>query len=108
MSATHSDSENQLEHTEGPSGTKAIWRTFFILLIVTILDFVLYFNMAPSMTRNIVFIALAILKAYYIIGIFMHMSYEKSGLKYSIFIPVLFIIALIMALLLEGQYWSID
>jgi cytochrome c oxidase subunit 4 len=106
--SNHSESHEHLEHTSPPEGTKAIWRTFFILLVITIADFGFYFTLDPSMGRNILFIGLAIVKAYYIVGIFMHMSYEKAGLRYSILIPVLFIIALILACLLEGTFWSMD
>lgn len=87
-------------------GTKALWRTFIVLSIVTVLDIILYFTLPPSMGRNITFIILGILKAWFIIFEFMHMKYEKPVLKMTILLPVIFIIYLILFLLVEADFWN--
>lgn len=89
-------------HTES-HGTKELWRVFLILLGITILDFGIYFAMNPSGFRNFIFIFFGLVKAYYIVGAFMHMKNEKVNLALAILVPVLFIIALIMGLLYEGH-----
>lgn len=87
-------------------GTRALWRTFIVLSVVTILDIILYFTIPPSMARNITFILLGVLKAWFIVFEFMHMKYEKESLKLTILIPIVFVIYLIAFLLLEGNFWN--
>lgn len=93
-------------HAPDPGMKKTIWRTFWILLGITIFDFAVYFLFPPSLIKNIVFVLFGIIKSYFIIGIFMHMKYEKVGLALIILVPVLFIAALILASLYEGHFWS--
>ena len=92
------------EHVE--SGTKTIWKTFWILLGITILDFILYFTLPATTFRNWLFIIFALIKAYFIVGVFMHLKYEKVTLILVILVPILFIIGLVAGLLYEGDYWS--
>ena len=88
-------------------GTKDIWRSFWILLGITILDFALYFAMDPGMFRNTIFIVFGVVKAYFVVFSFMHMKHEKTALVLTILVPVLFILGLIYGLLFEGNYWSL-
>lgn len=87
-------------------GTKDIWVKFWILLGLTILDIILYFFMPPSFARNIIFIALGIVKAIYIVGTFMHMKHEKLGFATMIVLPMFFIIFFIAWMLYEGNFWG--
>jgi cytochrome c oxidase subunit IV len=97
--------ETYVPHVES-HGTSGIWKTFWILLALTIIDVVFYFTFPPEMWRNIIFIILGIVKAYFIIGDFMHMKHEKSDLVAVILVPVVFIFALIMGLMQEGYMLS--
>lgn len=87
-------------------GTKDIWRSFWILLGITILDFILYFAMPAGMFRNVIFIVFGVVKAYFVVFSFMHMKHERTSLVLTILVPVLFILGLIYGLLLEGDYWN--
>lgn len=87
-------------------GTKDIWIKFWILLGLTVLDIVLYFFMPPSFARNIIFIALGVVKAIYIVGTFMHMKHEKLGFATMIVLPMFFIIFFIAWMLYEGNFWG--
>ena len=88
-------------------GTKSLWRTFFVLLFITIIDFAIYFMAAPSLGRNIVFIAFGIVKAVLIVGIFMHLNYETKFMRWMIALPAaVFISYLAWLLLLEGNFVS--
>jgi cytochrome c oxidase subunit IV len=103
------DAINYIPHTES-HGTKELWRTFWILLAITILDFILYFTLTSEsvhMTRNIIFIFMGIVKAYFIVGAFMHLKYEKINLALIILVPSVFIVGLIMGLLYEGNAISL-
>ncbi len=91
-------------HAPDAGAKKDIWKTFWILLILTVIDLAFYFYIAPGMTRNIIFILLGIVKAYFIVGTFMHMKHEKPALILMIIVPVIFIIALILASMYEGSY----
>lgn len=100
--------ETYIPHPES-HGTKSLWRTFWILLAITIVDFVIYFAAEASLFRNIVFIAFGIVKAVLIVGIFMHLNYEKKFLRYMLILPaILFITYLVWLLLLEGHYVSLN
>jgi cytochrome c oxidase subunit IV len=110
MSASHDQHINTLEgagiNPDQPHGTKDIWKTFWILLGLTLVDIGFYFIMSPSLVRNWLFIFLGIVKAYYIVGIFMHMKYERKNLIQTIILPVLFILGLIATLMYEGNFWD--
>ena len=88
-------------------GTKALWRTFWILFFITILDIFLYFRMDPGMARNITFIGLGIVKAAFIVYVFMHLTYEQKTLKMSIVLPMLFVVYLIAWMLQEAHVWNL-
>ncbi|MDP3930344.1 MAG: cytochrome C oxidase subunit IV family protein [Bacteroidota bacterium] len=99
-----------LEHTETPKDMKSqIWKTFWILFAFTIVDIILYFILLSnhSMLKNWVFIILGVVKAYYIVGIFMHMKFERKSLMYMIVIPMVFVIFLVALMLIEGDFTNI-
>jgi cytochrome c oxidase subunit IV len=99
--------ETFVPHAES-HGTKSLWRTFWILLAITLVDFVIYFIADPSLFRNIVFIAFGIVKAILIVGIFMHLNYEAKFLRYMIVLPaIVFLSYLVWLLMVEGNYVSI-
>jgi cytochrome c oxidase subunit IV len=100
------DPINYVPHTES-HGTSELWKTFWLLLGITIFDFVIYFVMDPSGWRNFIFIFFGLVKAYYIVGAFMHMKHEKINLALIILVPTIFIIGLIMGLLYEGNAISL-
>jgi len=96
------DAINYVPHTES-HGTKELWKTFWLLLGITVLDFVIYFVMGPSGFRNFIFIFFGLVKAYYIVGAFMHFKHEKINLALVILVPMVFVLGLISGLLYEGS-----
>lgn len=96
------DPINYVAHNES-HGTKELWRTFWLLLGITIFDFIIYFVMPASGLRNFIFIFFGLVKAYFIVGAFMHLKHEKINLALIILVPTIFIIGLIMGLLYEGH-----
>lgn len=90
-------------------GTKELWKTFWILFGITVVDFVIYFTMDASMMRNIIFIVFGLVKAFFIVGTFMHLKYERMFMILMIVLPALaFIGMLIFGLLHEGNALSLD
>jgi cytochrome c oxidase subunit IV len=82
---------------------RKIWRVALILGVVTAIEFLFAFTMPRGVLLIAVFIGLTIVKAFYIVGEFMHLKHEVKVLIWSILIPVVFIIWLIIALLVEGN-----
>lgn len=99
--------DNDMHHTgEIPKAqTKAIWKTFFILVGITALEFVFAFFMDAGTARNVIFIILTLFKAFYIVAEFMHLKHETKALIWSIIIPLALIVWLMVALIAEGSYY---
>lgn len=102
-------------HEHGDHGThevhgtvfKRIWIPFFILLAITLVEFAIALYAPDSIgkvTKSIIFLALTVVKAFYIIAYFMHLKFERVALIMVLGIPVGLIIYLIVLLLLEGDY----
>jgi cytochrome c oxidase subunit IV len=87
----------------GAEQRKLIWKTFWILLGITALEFLIAFTMGHGTLKVSIFIILTIVKAFYIVGEFMHLKHETKSLIWTILVPILFIAWLILALMLEGN-----
>ncbi|MFT4033640.1 MAG: cytochrome C oxidase subunit IV family protein [Siphonobacter sp.] len=86
--------------------TKVIWKTFWILLIITALEFVVAFSLPNHLhvLKAAIFIGMTLIKAGYIVGEFMHLGQEVKALLYTILVPIVFLVWLVIALLLEGGF----
>jgi cytochrome c oxidase subunit 4 len=85
------------------ANTKHIWKTFWILLGVTGLEFLFAFTMPRGVLLTVIFVTLTIVKAFYIVAEFMHLKHEVKVLIWSILIPTVFIIWMLVAFLIEGS-----
>lgn len=81
---------------------KHIWKTAFILLAITAVEFLMAFTLPRGLLLYIAFILLTIWKAKYIMMDFMHLGDEVKPLFYSIIVPLILIVWLVIALLKEG------
>jgi len=108
--ATHT--EHAGEH-EGMT-RRRIWNVFYILLAITAVEFFIALYLVPIgiggwkmhySTANPIYILLTLAKAFFIVGYFMHLKFEKLGLIFAIIVPVLFIIGLILVLTNESHHW---
>jgi cytochrome c oxidase subunit IV len=97
----HVSHESEEKAHEGLN-TKVIWKVFWILLGVTIFEVSISFTSIPKTILLYTFIALTIVKAYYIVGYFMHMKFEKVPMQWSILLPFILIIYFIFILIYEG------
>ena len=102
------DIHNQFveEHVVNNS-VKLIWRTFWILLFITIFEVGIAFTSIPHDILIIIFIVLTVVKAYFIVAFFMHLKHETVPLKYSIILPFVLILYLIVMAIAEGNYLNI-
>ena len=87
--------------------TAWIWKTFWVLVVVTAFEFVIAFTVtSPGMRtfRNSIFIVLTILKAFFIVGEFMHLKHEVKSLIWTILVPTALLVWLVIALITEGSF----
>ena len=82
---------------------KKIWKTAGILLAITVAEFIMAFTMDRGIILYALFIILTIWKAKYIMMEFMHLGDEVKPLFYSIIVPLIFLVWLVIALIKEGS-----
>ena len=91
------------------SSTRHIWIVFWILLILTTVEVLLGIFKPPFMIENYIigvsflnmtFIVLTIIKAYYIVGAFMHLNHEVRLLQIFIVAPMFVLIPYLLFILL--------
>ena len=84
---------------------KKLWMTALILLVITVFEFIVAFTI-PHEYKDLrvwIFIGMTIVKAAYIVGEFMHLRYETKFLLWSILIPTIFIVWMLVAFIYEGS-----
>jgi cytochrome c oxidase subunit IV len=95
-------------------GTGKIWKVFWLLSFVTIIELALgYFLYAKGDTISYTTIlatkiaigVLTVLKAYYIVSVFMHLGDEVRNLIMTIVMPLVLFIWFIIAFLWDGDSW---
>ncbi len=100
------------EHSEG---TGRIWKIFWVLSLLTMfelaLGYFLYFkgeNIAhiAVLGTKIVIGVLTLLKAYYIVSVFMHLGDEVRNMIMTITVPLVLFIWFIIAFLFDGDSWK--
>jgi cytochrome c oxidase subunit IV len=101
--ASHLIHETSEKEIPAPN-TGAIWKTFWILLVLTGIEFVIAFTMPSSTLRVAIFSGMTIVKAFYIVGEFMHLKHEVKTLIWMVLIPTLFVVWLLTALMFEGGH----
>jgi cytochrome c oxidase subunit IV len=84
---------------------KKLWTVALILLVITVLEFIIAFTVPHEYkaTRVAIFILMTIVKAAYIVGEFMHLRHESKVLIWSILIPMVFVIWMLVAFVYEGM-----
>ena len=83
-----------------------LWKVAGILLVVTVFEFIGAFTMSHGPLKTSIFVAMTIVKAVYIVGEFMHLKHEAKVLIWSILIPTIFIIWMLVAFVYEGMKMS--
>jgi len=106
----HIASHDAHAHGEGMD-KKRIWSVFFVLLALTALEFLIALGfvhhwgiLQKGMLVNVIYIALTLVKAFYIVAFFMHLKFEKSGFIVTCSIVFFFIIFFIILMLIEGEF----
>ncbi|MDG2138672.1 MAG: cytochrome C oxidase subunit IV family protein [Flavobacteriales bacterium] len=99
---------------EQHSGNWWIWKVFWILLGLTTFevalgmlkpDFLVNTQFLETKLLNHIFIVLTLIKAGYIVLVFMHLGFEEKSLKWTILIPAFILVPyLLFIILTEGAY----
>jgi cytochrome c oxidase subunit IV len=103
---THPDVHTHHDEAHGVAVRKKIWFVFILLALITAVEFVIAFVMPRGTGRNVLFIGMTLVKAGYIVAYFMHLKDEVRSLMVTILLPMLFILWLILALLIEGSFYG--
>ena len=111
----HAVSQEAGLHQASSSDTvKRIWKTFWILLIITVVELglglLLYALNLPDDLRRLlikgVIIILSLAKAYFIVSIFMHLGDEIRNMILTIVIPLMLFIWFILAFIIDGNSYK--
>ncbi len=108
MSDVHVDAAG---HGEPSFSTKAIWKTFWILLIITVVELllaILYYKtrFLPKHFLNGVFVIGTLAKAFFIIAEFMHLKHEIKNLILSLAFPATLFVWFLVAFLWDGNSYK--
>lgn len=108
MEHTHAGEIANSVH-DNPGGTKEIWRTFWILLVLTIVELILGYIMIGVESHGIrlvlkgTIVILMLAKAFYIVAYFMHLKSEIRNLVMTIIVPLALLVWAIIAFLYDGN-----
>ena len=81
-----------------------VLRVALILSVATGIEFLIAFTLPAGTLRMLIFVALTLVKAFYIVGEFMHLSHERRSMIWTIVFPAIFIVLLIFILLYESSH----
>ncbi|HEY0042090.1 MAG TPA: cytochrome C oxidase subunit IV family protein [Flavisolibacter sp.] len=108
----HSEASEVTFHHAPAQGTKRIWKTFWLLLIITVIELALGLGMhllgdaLPSFVVLFlkgVIVILSLAKAFYIVGVFMHLGDEIRNMIMTIVVPLMLFVWFIGAFLWDGN-----
>jgi cytochrome c oxidase subunit 4 len=99
------------QHHEPEFNSKPIWRTFWLLLGITLVELVLATihlktGFPPKYVLNGIYLILTCAKAFYIIAEFMHLRHEIKNLIMTVAIPATLFIWFIISFLYEGNSYK--
>lgn len=107
----------EVGHHDDRAQIKRIWKTFWILLIITIVElgiglaiYSIHKGESPNETLVLMFkgvvCILTLAKAFYIVGVFMHLGDEIRNMIMTIIVPLLLFVWFIIAFLWDGNAWK--
>ncbi len=100
--------ESEDHHEAGLTKSK-IWQVAGVLLLITVVEFIIALWAIPGHhisqhIGNYMYICLTLVKAFYIVGYFMHLKFERLGLQLALSLSFLFIGYFIILMLIEGSH----
>jgi cytochrome c oxidase subunit 4 len=100
--------EASLPKEKSTFNSKAVWRTFWILLCITVFELIIaiiYYETQffPKHLLNGVFVIMTLAKAFFIIAEFMHLGHELRNLVMTIAVPACLFIWFLIAFVWDGS-----
>jgi cytochrome c oxidase subunit IV len=83
--------------------TVYLW-IWLLLFVLSTFSYLVDFYHVQGMLRWTLIILFMLLKAGFIVAIFMHMAWERLALKFAILLPPLCLLVLISFMAIEGDY----
>ena len=110
----HASPEVTYHHAPDPGNVKRIWKIFWVLLIITLIELgigvLMYVLNMPDDFKRLalkgVVTILSLAKAYYIVSVFMHLGDEIRNLIMTIVIPLLLFVWFIIAFIYDGHSYK--
>ena len=99
---------HDINSPESKAQVKKIWKVFWILLVITVAEVIVgmfFSHHLPLALVAFFFLGLTVLKAGYIVSIFMHLGDEVRSLIATVLIPLLLFVWFIIAFLADGGFW---
>lgn len=99
---------DDIKSSESKKQIGRIWKVFWILLVVTVVEVVMGMFFSSAMPRgvlNTLFLLLTLFKAGYIVAVFMHLGDEFKGFIITVLIPLTLFVWFILAFLADGDFW---
>ncbi len=88
---------------------RKIWKITLLLSVITILEVSLglygHYKGMPIGIRNFFFIIMTLLKAFYIVRVFMHLGDEFKNFVTVVLMPLVLFVWFIIAFLADGNFW---
>ncbi len=99
---------HDVNSAESKAQVKKIWKVFWILLVITVAEVLMGMYLSHSMPKGVVitlFLGLTLLKAGYIVAIFMHLGDELKSMITTVLVPLVLFVWFIIAFLADGGFW---
>ena len=114
MEQQAASAEITIHHEPSSGSVKRIWKVFWVLLIITIIELGLGVSMyllnLPDGLRRLtikgVITILSLAKAYYIVSVFMHLGDEIRNMIMTIVVPLMLFIWFIAAFIADGNSYK--
>jgi len=93
---------------ESKNQVSRIWKIFWILLAITVAEVIMGMFFSHQMPKGLVaflFLSLTLLKAGYIVAVFMHLGDELKNFMVTVLIPLVLFVWFIIAFLADGGFW---
>jgi cytochrome c oxidase subunit IV len=115
----HAASSSEITFAHAPAeGTGRIWKVFWLLSAVTVIELVLGFGLAkhwygdPATSHAMILFVkgviciLSLAKAFYIVSVFMHLGDEIRNMIMTIVVPLMLFIWFIAAFIWDGNSYK--
>lgn len=99
---------HDINSPESKAQIKKIWKVFWILLVITLVEVFIGMQLSHALPKGLlafIFLGLTVLKAGYIVAVFMHLGDEYKNFMITVLVPLVLFVWFIIAFLFDGGFW---